>query len=409
MNKIKTTLFKIGVYAYIHLKALIRKRCKEKTGNILFIISGGLGDALLDAQAFEALVDRYVSEGEKVSIVSNPVVCSILQMLPGMSEVCFIPYAFPSAKNFDREMLKSLRMTIGILRAAQYEHIILKLNRNNLWARCIAGSLSAGCFTAALYDSDLQRFKKRLTCFSLQHTVDKYISFSDDLTQMQKSKEFAKMLGAADYQISITYLPKQYDYRLTKDPYITVAIDSSRPEKRWPTEYFIELVQRLLNQYDYDIVLTGSILSEETLNQYETAFQDEDRIIILIGKTDLPKWIELIRGARFHIGVDSGSIHIAASVGTQAFCLAGAWDKRRFLPYQVEANTPGTAAPICIYRSDIDVDSLFCANCNVRGNFGWGNRECHTKCKNGQPCLCLSKITPDHVMDTIQHAMGTER
>lgn len=402
VNKIKLLFLKLKCCAYIHFRSILRKSPGSTSGNILIIISNGTGDALLDTQAFDALTGRYISAGKKIEVVSIPAVCSVMRMMPGMSEVRFIPCGMLLNKRPNKKEMESFKKTIEVLRTKEYEHIILKLNRNNLWVRCMATALSAEHISAVLYDSDVRQLKKRLGRWSLIHTTDDFLGFSDDLTQMQRSKAFALHFGAKAYHIGISYLPRRNDNLHAWNPYITVAVDSSGSIKQWPVEKFIALIHRLLEQYEYDVVLTGNNVAEDILKKYDIAFGSNSRIKNMIGKTNLYEWIELIRGAQFHIGVDSGSIHVAASVGTQAFCLTGVWDKHRFFPYQIEKNTSGTAVPICIYRSDVNPDSLLCANCYVYGDYGWKNQDCHKACKSGKPNLCLQNILVDDVMEVIK-------
>lgn len=407
MKKIKLLLLKLKCYAYVHIRSFLRKRPASASGNILIAISGGAGDVLLDAQAFDVLISRYISNGKKVEIVSTPAVCSIMRIMPGMSEARFIPCEIFLSKFLEKKAQNSFKNTIELLRKTKYEHIILKLNRNNILLRYIVSSLSAKRISAVLYDSGTPVLKKRLTRWSLKHTTDDFLSFSDDLTQMQRSREFAMHFGAKAYRIGITHLPQLGEAPRGETPYITVTVDSSIPDRRWPVENFIELICKLLRSFEYDVVLTGSSVTKDISEQYCVAFGANDRVKNKIEKTDLCQWIELIRGAQFHIGVDSGSIHVAASVGTQAFCLTGVWDDHRFFPYQIEENTPGTVLPICVFRNDVDVDRLECKNCHPKRYYGYGNKRCWKECRRGKPNLCLSKITPDDVMTAINRALET--
>lgn len=151
----------------------------------------------------------------------------------------------------------------------------------------------------------------------------------------------------------------------------------------------------------YDIVLTASNVTEATRRQYETAFHGCSRVIVLIGKLTIAEWVELVRGAQFVVGVDSGIIHVASAVGTQAFCIAGAWNGHRFYPYALEERNEMTIEPKCIYRSDIGVSQLSCANCTSKAYYGYGNHNCMNQLKAGKPLLCLLNVSPDDVLRTI--------
>lgn len=107
---------------------------------------------------------------------------------------------------------------------------------------------------------------------------------------------------------------------------------------------------------------------------------------------------------RWNIGEESGSIHVAATIGTPAFYLAGMWDEYRFLPYKQEKIDPWIKEPICIYRNDIDVEQLSYANCNSYGKIGYGNKICSLLCRKKQPCLCLQSVQVKDVFEVIESA-----
>lgn len=86
-------------------------------------------------------------------------------------------------------------------------------------------------------------------------------------------------------------------------------------------EQYALLVDNLLRSYPYDIYCTGGTLANEVYHYCYERIKDKNRFFNFAAKTTVIEWFELIRGAVFHIGVDSGSIHVAASVGTQAFVL----------------------------------------------------------------------------------------
>lgn len=81
----------------------------------------------------------------------------------------------------------------------------------------------------------------------------------------------------------------------------------------------------------------------------------------LVGQTSFAEWIVLTRGASFVFGNDSGYIHLAAAVGTQAFCIMGWHNHGRVFPYRLTGTElpQGYAAPILI-----EADRPPCAFCS---------------------------------------------
>lgn len=402
MGKIKETAYKLLTLFYAILSMFFTKRYKDNSRNILLIYSGGLGDGVLDAQAIMKIVYKLNAEGKKVSVLAVKPVCELYGMLFTSQDVVLIPCTFLMGNWATPEKREEFRGIVLRLRQERWERMIVRLNRVDLIATLLAIFVPAAQKTAFLYSRRPIKKRKQIIYCLICRAFDQENEFNEVLTQMQLSREFAKCMGVPIYPIRIMHIPKQSEAAVQDHSYITISIDSSFPGRRWFCENFIELICRLLGQYEYDVVLTGNNVAADILKRYDTVFGTNSRVKNMIGKTNLYEWIELIRGAQFHIGVDSGSIHVAASVGTQTFCLTGMWDSYRFFPYRIEEDMPETAVPICIYRNDVDPASLPCKNCNEYGGYGYGNKRCWEECQHGKPNLCLQNISVDGVMEVIK-------
>ena len=108
-----------------------------------------------------------------------------------------------------------------------------------------------------------------------------------------------------------------------------------------------------------------------------------------------------MQDSRFVVSLDSGTAHVAASLGVTCFCLTGVWDGHRVLPYVIDEMTSDTEEPICIYRKDVNIESLPCYGCFSKRHIGWGNTECNNRRKSELPCLCFESITVENVIEMI--------
>lgn len=404
MARIKEYVSKVLLLFSAMFTALIQRKITDKEGAILLVFTGGLGDIILDMQAIDGIVRQFLAEGKNVTILSTPLNNEALSMNINITlqEVKLISCSFLTSQWSTHQNRKARRETIKKLRQTDWERIIVRFNRMSINGMLLTAPIPAVRKTAVLYSSIPTSKKRKLYYQLFRVYFDQILALPDGLTQMQLSREFAKNMGVKSYPIRITHLPEQSVELGIEYPYVTVTVDSSNRCKRWPYENFIELIQWLLKEYPYDVVLTGVNVPQQEAAAYHKIFGTCSRVKDKIGKTALKEWVELIRRAKFHIGVDSSSIHVAAAVGTQVFCLVGVWDKERFYPYKVEEHEAGTIAPICIYRRDMDINTLFCANCNLRGDFGLGNVDCHTHCSQGKPCLCLGNIRVEDAIEVIK-------
>lgn len=376
--------------------------CSTKN-RILIVVDGGMGDIFVDGQAIIEMVRYYDSMGKEVYLVCETPAWKTFWMLADMEKVHFIQHDF-SGNEEGKRSTQRLKNTHTALKNLIFDDVYIFFNGCSE-AFCVAADVSAARRTTVLYDEKNDSLKRKIRNAFIWKHIDNITIVPQGCTHSERSRKLALAAGVPAYPIRILHIPQKINEPiLPKKRYITVAVDSTRSMRRWKPERFIELIWRLLEYFDYDVLITGNRLDEAQTKQYDEAFAGCGRVRNVIGKQTLREWIEIIRGSQFHIGVDSGSVHVAAAVGTQSFCLTGKWDEEKFFPYKVEEDATGTTDPICVYRSDIPINELACAGCKSHGGYGAGNSECLKKCRAGLPCLCLEKITVNDVMRAIQDA-----
>lgn len=115
-----------------------------------------------------------------------------------------------------------------------------------------------------------------------------------------------------------------------------VATGHANGFRAWPLERFAEVMSYIGNKLGLNIVLSGSAGERSEVERLLGLLPDDlrKRVHNLVGHTNFEAWVELIRGARFVFGNDSGYIHVAAAVHTQAFFIMGNHNYGRFFPYR---------------------------------------------------------------------------
>lgn len=388
---------------------------KEKSNKVLIVLGGNIGDGLLNAPALKALVSHYESVGKEVYCFCIKPVKAIYKRMPELNKIkymdeeygIYMPMTlnktietFSDAVQISSEMAQVRRSLSGV----SFDCVIGFMYRN-----LKATLLLLGRRGKENYFLDPMPCGKSIPFKCLRAFISRFCYMEMDDEDIQKTehiKLFLQRIGIKDYETRIPYIPERPKHEKFIYPngadYITISVDSSVAQRRWPVESFIALINIMLEKYDYTIVLTGTNVTQEISDKYSRAFDNNSRVISYIGILTLDNWIELLRNSRFHIGVDSGPIHVAAAVGTKAFCLVGVYDGNRYFPYKMDKEVQGVSVPETIYGKD--VESLRCRGCVSVSGIGSGNKECLDRCKQGQPCVCLEKITVDDVMFAIEKA-----
>jgi lipopolysaccharide heptosyltransferase II len=101
--------------------------------------------------------------------------------------------------------------------------------------------------------------------------------------------------------------------------------------KEWPVEYFIDLANSLIAK-DKVIVLIGGPAEIDKGQEIELALP-KNKVLNLIGKTNLKELAALMDKVGLCIGGDTGPVHIAAAMGTRIIALFGASSGHRAGPY----------------------------------------------------------------------------
>lgn len=109
--------------------------------------------------------------------------------------------------------------------------------------------------------------------------------------------------------------------------YAVMAPGARGPAKRWPAKSFGKLASLLplktvVIGSKSDKALAGVVVEASAGNAVSVA-----------GNTDLRQMTEIIKGARFVIGNDTGAIHVAAALGIPVFALFGPTNPVRTGPY----------------------------------------------------------------------------
>ncbi len=120
----------------------------------------------------------------------------------------------------------------------------------------------------------------------------------------------------------------------TKEPLIGLAMGSSArwPTKRWPVENFLELAKRLTEECGFKIVLVGSRDDQPLAEVFERHSFKKGSYANLIGKTDLPEMVSLMKRLEVLVTGDSAPMHMAAAAKAKLVVLFGPTEPKRHLP-----------------------------------------------------------------------------
>ena len=195
------------------------------------------------------------------------------------------------------------------------------------------------------------------------HEVDRLLELLETECQDKKIELFP---SEKDKEYIDNFL---FDKIIENKKLIALAIGSKWNTKRWPIEYFNELIEKLEKIENIQLILVGGNEEKELPVKYS------NKTINAIGETSLLQLAELISRCELIVTNDSSPIHIASAFDTYIIAIFGATVKELgFYPWSEKSEV-------------IENNNLSCRPCGLHG----GN-ECPEK-----HFKCMLQIKPDLV------------
>ena len=214
--------------------------------------------------------------------------------------------------------------------------------------------------------------KKSHLWSNIRVTPDK----KQDNTVMQHYAGLLRVLGIeiADLKMQMPILPDDEGFaqqfmtnnRLTPGGFIIINPATSWQSKCWPSEYYAQLADRIIETYQLSVLVTGGPADAALCQQIIDQMRNQP--INACGQTTLRQLAAIIKNASLFISGDTGSLFIAEAVGTPTLSMFGPTDPDWHAPQGENHVALSTRLCTC--------DKSFCEN-----------------------PICLTKLTPEKVWD----------
>lgn len=212
-----------------------------------------------------------------------------------------------------------------------------------------------------------------------EHVVDAYTRLAAAFGPVPAGSHPLKVaIAAADTAFADAFFR---DHEMVA-PVAGLVVGATRPQKRWPEEYFSTLADKLWNTAGIaSLLLGGPEESEAAARILDTA---RSPLISAVGRTNEKQLAALIARCGVVVSGDSGPLHLATALETPVVALFGSTDPAETGPWQGAAES---ARGIVLY------DALACAPCRKAPT-------CHGRFD------CLRALVPERVYDAATAALG---
>ena len=265
---------------------------------ILFITSSRVGDAVLTTGLLKYLIDKYPKA--RFTIACGPVAQGLFENVPRLDRV------IPMRKG---PILAHWRKLLGTTITRQW-YMVVDM-RGSALAWCL---LTPRKYIYKRFNKQAHRLEDMRHTLKLTKPADPHIWLNE------KNDRFAdSILGRSD--------PR---------PVLVVGPTANWDAKIWPTQKFIELINRLITEcpplINARIAVVGGPGEEDKAKPVLDAIEP-NRKIDLVGPIPFLDVAAVFKRALIYVGNDSGLMHLCAATGTSTLGLFGPTRNENYSPW----------------------------------------------------------------------------
>jgi heptosyltransferase I len=284
--------------------------------SVCIVRLSALGDVLMMVPLIRTL-QFSIPDAKLTWVISRPA----YDLVEGMDRVEFIVIEKPkSLADFWRFKKKMSRRYFDVLLAPQASF------RTNLLYPLIKANRKIGYDALRAKDGHGWFVKERITP-GLDHTLDGFLKFAEPLGVDEQVIRWDLPIGAEDYEWAQDHLPKQ-------GPLLIVNPAASKPERSWPVERYIAVLQQAQQQWQVKVVLTGGP-GEDDKRLAEQILQVIPATN-LVGKTKPKQLLAVISKATAVLCPDTGPSHMSAAVNNPVVALHAVTNPKVSGPYNFQ-------------------------------------------------------------------------
>ena len=145
------------------------------------------------------------------------------------------------------------------------------------------------------------------------HRIDYYLNIIEKAGLRVEDRYLEFFVGEEDLKFADDFLSKN----LLKKNEVLVGINpgGNWMPKRWPKEYWAQLADRIISEFNARLIITGSVWDMSLATELKSLMKEKP--ILACGILNLKQLGALCKKTDLFISADTGPLHIANAVGTK--------------------------------------------------------------------------------------------
>lgn len=298
----------------LYFLILIRK--KRDIKKILVIQTAKIGDFICSTHLFREIKKMYPHS--RLSVMVNYFVRELAELNPYIDEV--IPITPKEYKGFRGK----LRL-VKIIRKGSYD-VGITLNPNVPFAVALFwGLVPIRLSVMPNFSGFTFRLASKLFTYLEPHKNTQLI-VETYLKMLKAIGIESKNLTKEVYKIKNANIKVEKILSELNKPLVGIAIGSGNKLKELETKTLIKLINKILEESNYYVVLIGAYQDQSKSEEILRAIYTKDRVINAVGKFSLGELPALLEKLDLFIGVDTGITYMADALNIPIIHLAGPVD-----------------------------------------------------------------------------------
>lgn len=353
----------------------VQRRAPQRIERVLVIKPDHLGDVLLLTPALHAL--RQQLPQAHITLLVGPWSRAVVAYNPDIDtlQVCQFPGFARQAKTSAWEPYRVLLQTAWLLRPGHYDAAIIA--RDDHWWGALLVALAGVPVRIGYQMPTVAPFLTHAlphdpTMHVTQQALDLVTALTG--TPVATRPALRPPFTDDDRDWAARWLAEQ---GVGDQPVAAIHPGTGGQAKLWLAQRWVEIADAL-HRHGMRVLLTGGL--GETALVEQIAMEMQQTPATLVGVASVGQLAAVYEHCAVVLGVDSGPLHLAASVGTPSVVLFGPSDRHRYGPWRDDI------------RHRVVHSGLWCSPCN--------NLE---RCPRGTaPSECMTLISTAQVLRTVE-------
>ncbi len=364
------------------LDLVARSSATRTPSNLIVLVKvDGIGDFVLWLESARALRQHY--NGREIVLIANEIFVDLAEKIDFFDQVVEV-----DLNNFENDWRYRFKVIRKVFRLGA--QIAIQPAYSRVFVTGDALVRATGAVERIGFDGDLT-----IRTPWQRNVGDRWYtrlipSTEEQLSELERNWEFLKGLGVGKVRYSLAEIPQiaELPDSLNIDgEYFIIFPGAGNIRRMWPADSFGVVARSVAEEYVWQMVVCGTSAEGEIAQRLigQAGLPDAYN---MVGRTSLPEFVELVRGACLLISNETSAIHIAAAVGTPSVCLLGGGHFDRFMPYPEKLEG---IKPVAVY------EHMDCFGCN------W---HCIFPFQKGGPVPCVAAIQTQAVLDAVDFAVA---